>query len=128
MTDITLSDELRRFIQSIESIPHLEAMLLLRQGSIQVWDEDMISQRLYLNAENARVMLADLCASGICAPTSAGDSFIYAPAGKLGELIDQLAIYYSHHLIEVTNMVHTRNDAGRRARLFANAFRFKKED
>lgn len=129
MTDINnLSDELRRFIHSIESVPHLEAMLLLRQGPTQVWDEDALAKRLYLSPQNAAKMLLDLCAYGICVLGSAGSGFRYAPSNDLGALIDQLAIYYASHLIEVTNVIHARNGTGRRTHLFADAFKFKKED
>ena len=128
MTDLTLSDELRRFIQTIESIPHLEAMLLLHKESAQVWNESEVAKRLYVNSDVATNMLADLCAMKICMPNPAGDGFIYAPSIGLNELIDQLAKYYSYHLIEVTNMIHAKANIGRRARLFADAFKFKKED
>ena len=128
MTDLTLSDDLRRFIQTIESIPHLEAMLLLHKESAQVWDEIEIAKRLYVNSDIATNMLADLCAMKICMPNPAGSGFVYAPASNLSELINQLAKYYSYHLIEVTNMIHAKANAGRRARLFADAFKFKKED
>lgn len=127
MTNTNLSDELRRFIQSIESVPHLEAMLLLRQGSALVWDENTLANRLYLSPQRAAKMLMDLCARGICVLGSAGGGFKYSPSRDLGELIDQLAIYYASHLIEVTNVIHAGN-AGRRTHLFADAFKFKKED
>ena len=128
MTELTLSDELRRFIQTIESIPHLEAMLLLHKESTQVWDEIEIAKRLYVNSDIATSMLADLCTMKICMPNSAGEGFIYAPSSSLIELIDQLGKYYSCNLIQVTNMIHAKANAGRRARLFADAFKFKKED
>jgi hypothetical protein len=128
MTDITLSDELRRFIQTIESIPHLEAMLLLHKEPSQVWNEFEIAKRLYINTDIANSMLADLCAMKICITNSAGAGFIYSPSQHLSELIDQLALYYSCHLIQVTNMIHAKANNGRSARLFADAFKFKKED
>jgi hypothetical protein len=128
MTDLTLSDELRRFIQTIESIPHLEAMLLLRKEPAQVWNEMEVAKQLYISSDIASSMLADLCAMQICSQNPAGDGFIYAPSSGFNELIDQLAKYYSYHLIEVTNMIHAKANTGRRARLFADAFKFKKED
>jgi hypothetical protein len=58
----------------------------------------------------------------------AGGGFTYAPSRELSELINELAKYYSSHLIQVTNMIHAKSNNGRRARLFADAFKFKKED
>ncbi len=127
MSNTNLSDELRRFIYSIESVPHLEAMLLLHQGPTQVWDEDSLAKRLYLSPQNASKMLRDLCAYGICVLGATENGFRYAPSSGLGALIDELASYYASHLIEVTNVIHARN-TGRRTHLFADAFKFKKED
>lgn len=129
MSSSTLNDELRRFIQTIVSIPHLEAMLLLRQFPEREWEEKAIAQRLYLGREQVAVMLGDLAAVGICrAVADAAGKFIYAPAySELSDLIDQLADYYSHNLIEVTNMIHAKANAGRRAQQFADAFKFKKD-
>lgn len=130
MTSRQLSNELRRFIHSIPSIPQLEAMLLLHQSPDQEWDEETIARRLYLSHEQAACMLKDLSASGICKPIpNQPGKFIYAPSfSELGELIDQLAHYYSLNLIEVTNMIHSKANAGRLVHLFADAFKFNKDN
>jgi hypothetical protein len=124
-----LSNELRRFIHSIASIPHLEAMLLLHHSPGQEWDEAALARRLYLSHEQATNVLADLSASGICAPIpNQPGRFMYAPSfSELGELIDQLANYYALNLIEVTNMIHSKANAGRLVHLFADAFKFNKD-
>jgi len=129
MSSLKLSNELRRFIHSIASIPHLEAMLLLHQSPRQEWDAHAIAQRLYLSDEQATNMLYDLSISGICAPLpNKPEQFIYAPAAKeLDKLIDQLASFYSSNLIEVTNMIHSRAHAGRMVHLFADAFKFNRD-
>ncbi len=129
MNSLQLSNELRRFIHSIASIPHLEAMLLLHQSPEQEWDENAIARRLYLSQEQATAMLKDLSVSGICAPIpNQPGQFIYAPQfSELGELIDQLAHYYSQNLVEVTNMIHSRANSGRLVHLFADAFKFNKD-
>ncbi|GGY73882.1 hypothetical protein GCM10011613_18970 [Cellvibrio zantedeschiae] len=103
-------------------------MLLLHQSPAQPWDGDAIAKRLYLNQQDATQMLKDLHASGICAalPDKEG-YFVYAPAtNELTGLIDQLAIFYASNLIEVTNMIHSRANAGR-MHLFADAFKFNKD-
>lgn len=128
MSSPKLSNELRRFIHSIASIPHLEAMLLLHQSPLQEWDAHTIAQRLYLSDEQAADMLRELSISGICAPLPKNsEQFIYAPAAKeLDKLIDQLASLYSSNLIEVTNMIHSRA-SGRLVHLFADAFKFNRD-
>ena len=129
MSSPNLSNELRRFINSIASIPHLEIMLLLQQTQGEVWDVKTIAQRMYITDAQADAMLKDLCAAGICkpAPNQTGE-FIYSPAfAELGQLIDQLAEYYPRNLIQVTNMIHAKSASAQRVQMFADAFKFHKD-
>lgn len=128
MTDTQLTGDLRRFIQTIESIPQLEAILLLHNEPAEIWSADRIAARLYLTPEKAAHLLAEIHRAGICTQHKSNPGFLYAPSLELRELIEQLGQYYSTHLIEVTNMIHARSDSGRKARLFADAFKFKTED
>lgn len=128
MNSPKLSDEIRRFIHSIDSIPHLEAMLLLRSAPTQVWEKDILAQHLYLNVELANTVLNDLCSVGICESTpNSQDKFTYAKTNGKNELITQLADYYSHNLIEVTHMIHAKTNAGQRVQQFADAFKFNRD-
>jgi len=129
MTSLQLSSELRRLIYTIESIPELEAILLLQQAPEQVWNENSIAQRLYVSNQEAGVMLQKIVAAGICRLfDGTPPGFIYAPAStELGDLINQLAIYYPRHLIEVTNMIHSKANSNSRVQQFADAFKFFKD-
>ena len=129
MNSSSLSNELRRFINTIASIPHLEIMLLLHQTPQAPWRVTAIAQRMYVGETQADVMLKDLCEAGICKPVShATGEYIYSPAfEELGELIDQLAEYYPRNLIQVTNMIHAKSASGQRVQMFADAFKFNKD-
>ena len=129
MNSSELSDELRRFIYSIASIPHLEAILLLHHAPAEVWDAPTTAQRLYLSVDQVTGVLNDLAEVGICsAVANQPGKFQYAPThSELNELIAQLALYYSRNLIEVTNMIHSKAKPGRRVQLFADAFKFNKD-
>jgi hypothetical protein len=129
MSSLNLSNELRRFINTIASIPHLEIMLLLQQNPGEVWSVTAIAQRMYVGEAQAGAMLKDLCEAGICKPfSSQPNEFIYSPAfQELGELIDQLAEYYPRNLINVTNMIHAKSASGQRVQMFADAFKFLKD-
>lgn len=129
MSASELSNELRRFINAIASIPHLETMLLLYQNPEQVWTVATVAQRMYINEAQAATMLKDLHSSGICRPVSnsQGD-YIYSPAfPELEKLVGQLAEYYPRNLIQVTNMIHTKSASGKRVQMFADAFKFHKD-
>jgi hypothetical protein len=130
MTSPVLTDELRRFIHSIRSIPHLEAILLLRENPSQSWQADTLANRLYITVEIVENVLVELAALGIVTLSEKKISeYRYNPSTPLlAELIDMLAHYYAHHLIEVTNMIHTRHNQNNRLLQFADAFRFQKKD
>jgi hypothetical protein len=120
------SDDLRRLIFAIPSIPHLEALLLMRREP-QPWEAPRLAQRLYLPAERAAQILADLVAAQLCG--AAGDmpgAYRYAPAPETEALVDRLQRYYSRHLIEVTNMIHANSRPHSRIREFADAFKWRK--
>lgn len=129
MNSVELTGELRRFIYSIASIPHLEAMLLMHQTPGQVWESAAIAQQLYLNSDQATGMLIDLSQAGVCRALPAeAAKYIYSPATEeIGELVNQLAHYYSRNLIEVTNMIHSKAPVAQRVHLFADAFKFNKD-
>ena len=130
MNSPKLSDDLRRFIQSIQSIPHLEAILLLRQYSSQPWKPATLAQRLYINPEAAANMLNDLQLAGIFElSTGEAQEYRFKPtSAELSALIDQVADYYAHNLIEVTNMIHSKATQSSRVRQFADAFKFQNKD
>lgn len=125
MNSPVLSDELRRFIHTIASVPHLEAMLLLQQTPGQDWHANAVARRLYLSDGQAAEVLRDLGAAGICEAVAAGSAqYIYAPAfPELDALIAQLGLYYSRNLIEVTNLIHAKVNSGPRVQQFADAFK-----
>lgn len=129
MNSVNLSNELRRFINTIASIPHLEIMLLLQQNPNQIWSITAIAQRMYVGEAQAGAMLKDLHEAGICKPVSSeAIEYIYSPAfEELGQLIDQLSDYYPRNLIQVTNMIHAKSASGQRVQMFADAFKFNKD-
>lgn len=124
------SDELRRFIVRIPSIPFLEALLLLRSAPAQTWDAESVAQRLYINSQQAIELLKSLAAAHVCMKvTSEPECFIYQPESEeLSKLIDDLANEYAHNLIEVTNLIHANSSKDRKIHLLADAFLWRKEN
>ncbi len=126
MSKNTIPDEVRRFIlTSIPSVPYLEALLLLRAERAQPWDSYKVASRLYIGEGQALELLQFMQQCGIATRSDAG-GFAYAPASpELESVIDELAHAYSHDLVGVTDLIHSRLD--KRAHQFADAFRWKKE-
>lgn len=132
-----LSDDVRRFLlASVSSIPYLEALLLLRSQPEARWSVRQVAQRLYVSEKRAQELLAELEAAGVV-ERSLPDApqFRYQPATQeLRQMLDGLAEVYAHHLVEVTHLIHSKADKrdrrdqwDKRARNFADAFRWRKD-
>lgn len=121
----TISPEIRRFVlTSILSVPHLEALLLLRSAEADAWHSAAVAERLYVSETAARKLLDDLCKAGMIARRE--DGYIFQPHSPvLRNSIDQLAEVYARHLVDVTHLIHSRID--RQAQQFADAFRWRKD-
>lgn len=127
MKSIPISDEIRRFILSnIPSVPHLEALLLMRSEADHQWSINELAKRLFINEQKTRGILEHLQAAGVVSDLG-GDPRLYQyypPSDELKDLIDNLALTYSSSLIEVTNLIHSNMD--QKAHKFANAFVWRK--
>ena len=120
-----IPDDVRRFIlTSVPSVPFLEAMLLLRGEPSAAWDTAALARRLYIPPQTAEDLLRQLAEAGIVA--TAAEGVRYRPPQELGGLVDELARLYAEELVEVTALIHTRQE--RRARQFADAFRLRKKE
>jgi hypothetical protein len=125
-----IPDDIRRFVlTSIPSVPHLEALLLLRAGQDQFWSAAMAAQRLYIGEKVAHGLLRDLCRAGMTTPHDLPDQHIvyrYQPASKaMRDTIDKLAAVYAARLVDVTNLFHSTLE--RKGQVFADAFKWRKE-
>ncbi len=125
-----IPDDIRRFVlTSIPSVPHLEALLLMRAGEHEEWCDAKVAERLYIGEKIAHGLLRELCRAGM---TSAhelpGDRtyYCYAPGSDaMRAMIDRLAALYASHLLEVTHLIHSTLD--RKGQLFADAFKWRKD-
>lgn len=124
-----ISADLRRFLLGGSlSVPHVEAILQLRHGESIPWNAERLAARLYVPADRANLLLAELTSIGVSAETQAntGISYVYRPqTPELASLLDQLEKAYTEHLVAVTRLIHTAEE--RKALNFADAFRFRPE-
>lgn len=122
-----IPDAVKRFILlSVPSVPYLEALLILRNQKGQLWDAAKIAPQLYLNQAIAQALLDALYKNGVLSLDDATGQFRYQPkTPEMANIIDQLALVYPHHLIEVTHLIHAK--LNKKAHKFANAFVWEKE-
>ncbi|MEO8313655.1 MAG: hypothetical protein ABI645_02575 [Pseudomonadota bacterium] len=122
-------EDVLRFIERrIDSVPHLEALLLLWKNPAVAWTEGDISARVYVSRDQAQAILRDLARHGLINVTSeVPNLYSYNVAWDESQLMDKVATTYRRHLVRLAELIHEK--AGSEAvRDFARAFKFKAED
>ncbi|HVW27380.1 MAG TPA: hypothetical protein VHC69_18580 [Polyangiaceae bacterium] len=116
-----IPDGVRQLIaERIDSIPELEAILLLREFRARKWTAGEAGDRLYLSQIDAAHVLAILEQRGFI--VADGDGYRYSPgSSELERTIDDLVTAYSQHLVVVTELVHIKPSA----RHFVHAVPFR---
>lgn len=119
-------DEVLRFVfENIDTVPHLEALLLIWQNASESWSADRLAARIYVSTAQADGILDDLHKRGFVSQEDSG-SYRFASGWEEGQaLMPRLAKIYSRNLIGVTRMIHSKGSAS--VREFARAFQIKKE-
>lgn len=113
----------RLITDSIDSVPELEALLLLRQRRDRVWTPAETAVYLYVSMPIATYVLELLAGRGFLIHAERG--YRYQPVTRdLGERVSELALAYTHHLIAVTSLVHRKHTMD--VRELAEAFRLRK--
>lgn len=119
--------EVDRFIrESIDSVPHLEALLLLWQNRSESWAVEDIAKRLWIEGERTRSILLDLARNQFLAAIGGElERYRYRPDPNNDRILRALADVYRQDMIRISTMIHAKPSSAVRA--FARAFRFTKE-
>lgn len=128
MTQENLPPALKQFIeQHIESVPQLEALLLLRREPEREWTAAEISKELYIPEEASATLLADLDRRGLATVMSPGLRSTYrSRSEEENRLIDELANVYRERRVAVISLIYSK--PLHKVQTFADAFRFSKEN
>lgn len=127
MTDNLIPDDIHRFIlRNIDSIAQLEGLFILRSNPQKTWNAATLAQRLYIDQNEATLLMEQLASRGLIAAMENGSLYQYKPeSAKLGQTVTRLAELYSRYLVPITHLIHSKPKNG--IQDFANAFRIKKE-
>jgi hypothetical protein len=120
-------DVLLFLAEQIDSVPHLEALLLLWRNGARAWTAEEVAARVYVHLDTARQLLGDLTRHGLITAI-AGDppSYRYDPTwDQTSQLMPRLAAEYDRKLIRVASFLHSKASPG--VREFARAFKLKKD-
>lgn len=119
----SIPPHIQRFIlTSIDSVPHLEAILLLRNLDTE-WTASGIAQRLFISEKKAGEILDDLCTAGFAGKKD-GNAYHYDPQSPgLRETLDELNQVYPRHVVEISRFIHSKTD--QQAKTFGDAFKWR---
>jgi hypothetical protein len=122
-----IPSEIRLFVtEKIDSVPHLEALLLLWNDPSKVWTEDSLALALYIAPLAARKIVHGLERRGWVKSSEAPPGFVFDGAWDAdGAFMPRLAETYRRQLVRVATLIHSNASAA--VREFADAFNLKKD-
>lgn len=119
-------DEVLAFVfENIDTVPHLEALLLIWQNASESWSADHLAARIYVPVQQASAILENLHKRGFVAREEKSSYRFAREWDAERQLMPRLANTYSRNLIGITRMIHSKGSAS--VREFARAFQIKKD-
>jgi hypothetical protein len=115
-------------LEKIDSVSHLEALLLLWNSRPKQWSPEELARRIYVDTKIARELLADLQRSDlIVAVSSSSESYCYETRSEeRDQLIGLVDATYRFQVVRISNLIHSKGPSA--VRDFARAFRFTKKE
>lgn len=110
-------------LHEIDTVPHLEALLLLWNSRPKAWSYDTMASSLYLPLDLTRQVIADLERRGFVILTD-DPCFQYRSSDR-DQLVQQVDQTYRREVVRISNMIHSKPAASLRE--FARAFRLKRD-
>lgn len=117
----------RFLVDEIDTVPQLEALLLIWNRRPKKWYCSEIAKALYISQELAQEVINHLVLHHLLVKVE-NSSDCYAlrtDSPEKEQLLASLDAMYRRELVRVSNLIHAK--ASRAVRDFASAFRFKKE-
>ena len=114
-------------LEKIDSVPHLEAVILLWNSRPVGWTAEELGSRLYVPSERAVEIVQDLIRQQLAqqAPGSP-PRFSYLPRNdEQNEWMFRVDTAYRREIVRISTMLHSKTSPS--VREFARAFRFKKD-
>lgn len=125
-----LHPDVVRFIEErIDTVPHLEAVLLLWESAPESWAAHQTAARLYVSSEAASSILDDLVQRDLARASTVGGRVYYryeCPWDPGGDLLRRVAATYRRQTVRVSSLIHSK--APTAVRDFARAFRLRDKE
>jgi DNA-binding MarR family transcriptional regulator len=121
-------EQIDRFIlDEIDSVPQLEALLLIWNNRPKEWSVEDMARALYVSSDVAQMILKDLASRQLIVEVSGsrGQYTLLAESSEDLAMLAALDRTYRRELVRISTMIHSK--ASRAVRDFARAFRFTKD-
>lgn len=114
-------------LENIDSVPHLEALILLWNSRPVGWTSEELASRLYVPMKQVDELLRDLVRMQLIAESQTDPpKYSYlAKSEEQNELLYSLDAAYRKDLVRISTMIHSKTSSG--VREFARAFRLRQE-
>lgn len=118
------SKDVDQFItNAIDTVPQLEALLLLWKKRPRVWSLPDLAAGLYIAVEETKSALDPLERQGLVTRNPAGEySYLAGPHDALIAAVDET---YRRELVRISRMIHSKAPSA--VREFARAFMLRKD-
>jgi hypothetical protein len=122
-----ISAAVLRFIdERIDSVPQLEALLMMKDEPQRAWTVDDVAARTYVPRVEAVRVLEALHRRDLISPVETGGGFAFKSGdGHHRELVDDVARTYRANLTRIATIIHEKPPASLKE--FARAFDMKKD-
>ncbi|HTX42604.1 MAG TPA: hypothetical protein VMD25_12290 [Acidobacteriaceae bacterium] len=114
-------------LRNIDSVPHLEALVLLWNSRPVGWTIEDLASRLYVPLDQVAHLLRDLVRMQLATESQTiPPRFSYLPKSEeQNDLLWSLDAAYRKDLVRISTLIHSKAASG--VREFARAFRLKQE-
>lgn len=112
-------------LANIESVPHLEMLMLLWKCRPTACTCEDLAARLYISLDRVLVLLRDLARLQLVAELDPAGYRYVSNSAIQDELMGRVDDAYRHELVRISTMIHLK--ASSPIREFARAFQLKKE-
>jgi hypothetical protein len=127
MTPPDIPQRVLQFLaENIDSVPQLEALLLIGEYPDRTWSAEQVATRIYVRVDRAESILAALHRRRLVdRPESLPDGFRFTTAEDARQLIAEVSDSYRSNVVVLTRFIHENASAS--VREFARAFDLKKD-
>lgn len=120
-------DPYQFILENVDSVPHLEALILFWNSRPVGWTCEEMASRLYVPSDQVSQVIRDLVRMHLVQEHASDPlKYSYFPRSEeQNELMRQVDDAYRRDLVRISTMLHSKASSG--IREFARAFRFRKD-